>query len=135
MSEKSAISTALTASADGRPRRYVGPDLRRPAAVRRVVTGGYSRSAEVISSVTAAELSLAGSTVGAWRFSRGTSAGFEDTSEPTAYSKEVPFCRTSCPALPMMNRSSDWAAAAFFDDLSTPPPETDTKAPGSWFLK
>src|SRR5689334_15978152 len=84
----------------------------------------YSRPALVIRSVTVAELSLAGSTLGACRSFSGTRAGLDGTSEPTAYSKDVPFWGTSWPALPVMNFSSDWAAAEFFDDLSTPPPET-----------
>ena len=85
--------------------------------------------------MTFSEFSLAGSTVGACSSAMGTSFSFAGTSEAIAYSKEVPSFRISWPFLPVTYFRNSWAASWFLEVFSTPPPETDTNAPGSWFLK
>src|SRR3982074_3016877 len=97
-------------------------------------TGGaptYNNPAFVIRSDTFCASSVDGSTAGACSASSGGRAGFAGTPLATGYSNEVPFSSTSCPALPVMNRRNCCPCCGFLLDLSTPPPERLTKAPGS----
>src|SRR5690349_231182 len=94
----------------------------------------YNKPAFVIRSVTFWASSVEGSTFGACSEFNGGSAGLAGTSLATGYSNEVPFSSTSCPALPVTNLMNCCAWSRFLLDLSTPPPDRLTNAPGSWFL-
>src|SRR5689334_6687961 len=130
-----ATSIATVAETIG-PGRAAASDRETGAAGRE--TGGaatYSRPAFVIRSVTLCASSVDGSTLGACSESSGGKAELAGTPLATGYSNELPFSRTSCPALPVTNLMNCCAWSCFLLDLSTPPPDRLTNAPGSSFLK
>src|SRR6476661_797294 len=118
-----ATRIATVAETSG-PGRAADSDRGADAAGRE--TGGattYNKPACVIRSVTFCASSVDGSTLGACSESSGGSAGLAGTPLATGYSKEVPFSRTSWPALPVTNLMNCCAWSCFLLDLSTPPPD------------
>src|SRR4051812_32951485 len=115
------------AAASGRGTGAVGRETRRGTT--------YDNPAFIIRSVTFGASSVDGSTAGACKSVSGVRAGLAGTPLATGYSNESPFSSTSCPVVPVTNRRNCWACCAFLLDLSTPPPDRLTNAPGSWLRK